>query len=71
MVADGEVCVIWLQSVGGAAEHSAYVKSVVYAGEEVGVVADLHWEVGFSFVFGEQACFLEGWVVFEDLWEGG
>jgi hypothetical protein len=50
----------WLEGVLGEREEDVPdVKGVVDAGEEIGVVADLHWDVGFGFMFGEECFFLK------------
>jgi hypothetical protein len=49
VVSDGEVCVIWLQSVLRAPEQHSHVLGVVQPDVEVCVVADLHWEVHKAF----------------------
>lgn len=70
VVGDGEVGVVWLEGVGGAAEEDADVVGVVEAGVKVGVVADVQGEVGGDVVEGDQSLLLEGVVRLEELWVG-
>ena len=55
VVADGQVCVVWLQGVRWSAEHAADVVGVVSAGVEVGVVAYLHRQVHCDVGPGDEA----------------
>lgn len=70
MVAHGEVFVVGLQGVCGAAKQHADVVGVVQAGVEVGVVAYAHGEVGRDVLERDERLFLQGGVVLQHVGVG-
>ena len=46
MIADGQMHVVWVEGVVDAADDDTGIVSMVFADEEVGVVANAEGEVG-------------------------